>query len=77
MDNTVTLLEQNNHIGCSPRMCNVDDLKVDAHDGSYADEVDTELFMRKDDFRNSTSGSDIKVNGPASATLNKNVITAV
>ncbi|ESW04538.1 hypothetical protein PHAVU_011G103500 [Phaseolus vulgaris] len=67
-----TLLEQNNHIGCSPTMSNVDDLKVD---GSYTDEVDTELFMRKDDFRNSTSASDITVNGPGSATLNKNAIT--
>jgi len=72
---TVTLLEQNSHIGCSPRMSNVDHLKVDANDGSYANEVDTELFTRKDDFRNSSSASDITVNGPGSAVLNKNAIT--
>ncbi|KOM50374.1 hypothetical protein LR48_Vigan08g120100 [Vigna angularis] len=72
---TATVPEQNNHIGCSPRMSNVDDLKTEAHDGSYANEVDTELFMRKDDFRNSTSASDVTVNGPDSAALNEDEIT--
>lgn len=72
---TATVPEQNNHIGCSPRMSNVDDLKTDVHDGSYENEVDTELFMRKDDFRNSTSASDLTVNGPDSAALNEDEIT--
>ncbi|KAG4980060.1 hypothetical protein JHK85_034018 [Glycine max] len=78
---TATVPKQDNHAGCTTRMndLDVDTLKVDAHDGSYGNEetseVDRELFMRKDDFENSTLASDIKVNGVVSATPNRNMIT--
>lgn len=58
MGSTPTVPKQDNHAGCTPRMSNVDTLKVDAHNGSYANEeigeVDGELLMKKDDFGNST-----------------------
>ncbi|TKY53185.1 Exonuclease 3'-5' domain-containing protein 2 [Spatholobus suberectus] len=77
---TATVPEEDNHAGCPSRLGNVDTSKVDAHDGSYANEetneVDRELLMRKDDFGNSTVASDITVNGAVSAALNGNTITA-
>ncbi|TKY66973.1 Exosome component 10 [Spatholobus suberectus] len=80
MGSTATVPEQDNHAGCTSRMSNVDTLKVDAHDGSYANEetseVDSKLLMRKDDFGNSTLASVIAVNGAVSASLNTNTITA-
>jgi len=69
---TATVPEQNFD---AELKADVDDLKADTHEGSYANEVDTELLIRKDDFRNSTSASDVTVNGPDSATLNENAIT--
>ncbi|KAL2328352.1 hypothetical protein Fmac_021779 [Flemingia macrophylla] len=68
---TATVPEQDTHTGCTPRMSNVDTLKVDAHDGSYANgetsEVNKEPLTRKD-FGNSTLAS-------VSAALNRNTIT--
>ncbi|KHN41226.1 Exonuclease 3'-5' domain-containing protein 2 [Glycine soja] len=79
--NTATVQKQDNHSSCTAGMSNVDvdTLKVDAHDGSYGNEetseVDREHLTREDDFGNSTLASDITVNGTASATLNRNMIT--
>ena len=79
--NTATVQKQDNHSSCTAGMSNVDvdTLKVDAHDGSYGNEetseVDREHLTREDDFENSTLASDITVNGTASATSNRNMIT--
>ncbi|XP_027346451.1 protein RRP6-like 3 isoform X3 [Abrus precatorius] len=76
---TATVREQDNHASCAPRLCDVDVLKVDAHDGSYANEetrseVHKEVSTRKDDFGNPTLASGIAINGAVSAALNGNTI---
>lgn len=76
MVSTAAEPDQENHAGCTTRMGDVNASEVGAPEGLYGNEetreVETELFIVKDDFGNSSLASDLVVDGAVSATSNGN-----
>ncbi|KAE9593071.1 putative ribonuclease D [Lupinus albus] len=71
---------QENHACCTTTMSSMNISKVDAPNGSYANEetrkeVDREIFIAKHDFGNPSLTSDLVVDGAVSAALNGNTNT--
>ncbi|XP_019453784.1 PREDICTED: protein RRP6-like 3 isoform X1 [Lupinus angustifolius] len=80
MGSTATEPGQENHACCTTTMGNMNISKVDAPNGTYANEEtrkegDRENFMAKDDFGNPSLASDLVVDGAVSAAFNGNTNT--